>query len=81
VARLISRLRTMPNVTRVALGSSAKSNSQSSSTTPDGSATGCKPSTPSFNVVVFYAPVTGAGAGGATGMGTTSTTTSPGTAK
>jgi len=68
VARLISRLRSMPDVSRVALGSSAKNNAQATATSTSGNATGCKPNTPSFDLVVFYNPVTDAGATGATAV-------------
>lgn len=68
VARLISRLRTLPDVSRVALGSSAKSQNASSATSTSGSATGCKPGSPSFDLVVFYNPVNDAGPTGATAV-------------
>jgi hypothetical protein len=63
VARLISRLRVMPGVKRVALGSSViEQQSQSSAA----SARGCKPGSPTFSLVVFFNQVAGAGATGAT---------------
>jgi Tfp pilus assembly protein PilN len=68
VARLISRLRAIPDVSRVALGSSAKSQNASSATSTSGSSSGCKPGSPSFDLVVFYNPVNDAGPNGATAV-------------
>jgi Tfp pilus assembly protein PilN len=83
VARLISRLRTMDSVTRVALASSAKATGATSSTSSSstGPKTGCAATDPTFDLIVFYQPVPGAGAQGATSLGSTSatTTTSGGT--
>jgi Tfp pilus assembly protein PilN len=85
VARLISRLRTMDDVTRVALSSSAKASTTGAAPAqPSGSGagTGCASSAPTFDVIVFYKPIAGAGAQGATSLGSTSaTTTTPGGAK
>lgn len=77
VARLISRLRTMPKVTRVALSSSSISGSSSGSTpiasgatSGSGTATtGCKPKAPTFNLTVFFQPVPNAGPTGPTAIG------------
>jgi Tfp pilus assembly protein PilN len=80
VARLISRMRTMPDVTRVALGSSAKATLSQTGTTGSGSANGCKPGSPTFDLVVLYNPVVGAGANGATSLGSTPAS-APGGAK
>lgn len=72
VARLISRLRVMDGVVRVALNSSVKSTTQAAAGA--GSVrTGCKPNWPTFSVVVFFQPVSGAGATGATAVSSTST--------
>jgi Tfp pilus assembly protein PilN len=83
VARLISRLRTMDDVTRVALTSSAKGSGTASATpsTSSGPRTGCSASSPTFDVIVFYQPISGAGAQGATSLGSTSATTTTGGAK
>lgn len=77
VARLISRLRTMDGVTRVALASSAKATSSMTATGPSGPKTGCEPNAPTFDLIVFYQPISGAGAQGATSLGSTSATTTP----
>jgi Tfp pilus assembly protein PilN len=80
VARLVSRLRTMPGVMRVALGSSAKSAVVQGGASTSGSAGGgCKAGSPSFDVVVFYNPVNGAGPTGAATLGSTTTTATGGT--
>jgi Tfp pilus assembly protein PilN len=85
VARLISRLRTMAGVTRVSLSSSTIGNTGPSGGAPatagtPGAAQGCGANTPTFNLVVFYTPVPGAGATGAVTAGS-STGTSTGGAK
>jgi Tfp pilus assembly protein PilN len=74
VARLISRLRTMPNVARVALGSSNKLGTQQAGTSTSGTTGGCKANSAAFDLVVYYNPVTGAGPTGAIALGTTTTT-------
>jgi Tfp pilus assembly protein PilN len=68
VARLISRLRTMPSVQRVALGSSTLSGA---STSQSGSSqgSGCVNHAATFSLIVFYKTVAGAGAQGATTTG------------
>jgi Tfp pilus assembly protein PilN len=84
VARLISRLRAMPDVMRVALGSSNKSDNQQAGVSTSGSGGGgCKRHSASFDLVVFYNPVNGAGPTGAISLGSTATpsTTSTGGAK
>jgi Tfp pilus assembly protein PilN len=86
VARLISRLRTMDDVTRVALSSSAKASvsggAAPSQPSGSGATTGCASSAPTFDLIVFYKPIAGAGAQGATSLGSTSaTTTTTGGAK
>lgn len=77
VARLISRLRTMDGVTRVALASSAKATSSMTATGSSAPKTGCEPNAPTFDLIVFYQPISGAGAQGATSLGSTSATTTP----
>lgn len=82
VARLMSRLRLVPGVSRVTLGASQKSSAATSGTTVSGSGgagpQGCGPNKPSFDIVVFFQPLTGAGPTGATSLGTVTT---PGGAK
>jgi Tfp pilus assembly protein PilN len=77
VARLMSRLRLVDNVTRVSLGNSQKANSGTA-----GAASGtasCGANGPSFDIVVFFQAVPGAGPQGATSVtGATTTTTKPG---
>jgi len=78
VARLISRLRAMPGVSRVALSGSAKSTSSPNST-PGAATQGCAANSPTFNIVVFFTPVNGAGPNGATSVsGTPATATTGG---
>lgn len=80
VARLISRLRTMDGVTRVALSSSAKASGTGSAapvSSSTGPKTGCDPNEPTFDLIVFYQPISGAGAQGATSLGSSSATTTP----
>ena len=78
VARLMARLRLIHGVTRVTLGSSQKSASAQggaavSSGTSSGGAQGCGPNKPSFDAIVFFQPVQGAGPSGATSLGTVTT--------
>jgi Tfp pilus assembly protein PilN len=79
VARLISRLRTMTGVTRVALSSSAKAaqTASPSAGTATGPKRGCPRAAPTFDLIVFYRAIPGAGAQGATALGTSTTTTTP----
>ena len=74
VARLMSRLRLINGVTRVTLGDSHKQDSAQAATAVSsgaGSPTGssathdCGPNTPTFDLVVFFAPLPGAAAAGA----------------
>ncbi len=78
VASLISRLRAIPDVTRVALSSTTKSAAAApGASTTAANAVGCAGNAPTFQIVVFFTPVNGAGADGATSAGTaTSTSTS-----
>jgi hypothetical protein len=79
VARLMSRLRLINGVTRVTLADSLKQDSAQggstvASTPASGSgsgAVGCGANAPSFDLVVFFQPLPGAGTGlaGATGPG------------
>lgn len=64
VAALISRLRLMSGVTRVALEDSQESGSGQSGTSTSGSASGCPANSPSFNVVVWFQALPGAGPNG-----------------
>lgn len=67
VARLMGRLRLISGVTRVTLGSSQKSGSSASAESPKtGTASGCRPNTPTFDLVVFFTPLPAAGPTGAT---------------
>lgn len=76
VARLMSRLRLIAGVTRVTLGDSQKSAAAAASAPASGSggsagsSQGCGANRPSFDLVVFFQPVAGAGPNGATGLGT-----------
>jgi Tfp pilus assembly protein PilN len=74
VAQLMSRLRVINGVTRVTLDDSVKNASSSSSGGPAG---GCGGNTPSFDLVVFFKPLTGAdpttGAPAPNGTSTTAT--------
>ena len=66
VARLISRLRLMSGVTRVSLeDSQAGSQSTAGASAGDGSS-GCPAGAPSFDLVVFFEPLPGAGPAGLT---------------
>ena len=81
VARLISRLRTMNGVQRVALSSSAKGSQTTGSSVSTGTKRGCPTSWPTFDLIVFYEAIQGAGAQGATALGTTSAPTPNGGTK
>jgi hypothetical protein len=77
VARLMSRLRLINGVTRVTLADSLKQDSaqggstvaSTPATSGGGSGAGCGANAPSFDLVVFFQPLPGAGTGlaGATG--------------
>jgi Tfp pilus assembly protein PilN len=80
VARLMSRLRLIDGVSRVTLGSSTKTgpaqtgagapSPTSAASTP---AVGCGPNKPTFDVIVFFQPLAGAGPMGATSIRTATT--------
>jgi Tfp pilus assembly protein PilN len=79
VARLMSRLRLIRGVTRVTLGDAAESDATqaaSSSVTQgsSGGAQGCGPNSPTFDLVVFFTSLPGAGPNGATSVPTTTST-------
>jgi Tfp pilus assembly protein PilN len=77
VARLISQLRLINGVTRVAFSDSTDSNSGAGTST--GSSQGCSANGPSFDLVVFFQPVANAGPEGVTSVtGVTSSTSSTG---
>lgn len=78
VARLISRLRAMNGVTRVSLSSSTMGNSTTAVSPTAGSAQGCPATSPTFNLVVFYAPVPGAGPTGAASLSGSASATAGG---
>lgn len=86
VARLMSRLRLINGVTRVTLGDSQKTSSPQAGTSVSGGGGGCGSDAPSFDLVVFFSPLPGAGPDGVTSVtpvatsaatpGTTATTPS-----
>jgi Tfp pilus assembly protein PilN len=79
VARLMSRLRLVDGVSRVTLGDSQKTNpAQATGNSPaagqNGAApVGCGANKPTFDIVVFFQPLAGAGPTGATSLGTVTT--------
>jgi Tfp pilus assembly protein PilN len=73
VAQLMSRLRLIDGVTRVTLNSSSKSTSGAGGAS---SAGGCSSNWPSFDILVFFSPVTNAGPTGLAASPTGSTSTS-----
>ena len=70
VARFMSRLRLIDNVTRVTLGNTQKTESMQGTSSAAGpnNAQGCGSNKPTFDLVVFFQPVTGAGPNGATSL-------------
>ncbi len=69
VAQLMSRLRLINGVTRVTLSDSQKSDTTQpgtpvSSAGGTGATTGCKPNTPTFDLVIFFQPLPSAGPSG-----------------
>ncbi|MGB8881727.1 MAG: hypothetical protein WCD11_35860, partial [Solirubrobacteraceae bacterium] len=83
VARLISQLRLINGVTRVAFSDATESNSGAGAGTSAGASSGpsqgCGANGPSFDLVVFFQPVANAGPQGVTSVtGVTSTTSSTG---
>jgi Tfp pilus assembly protein PilN len=85
VARLMSRLRLINGVIRVTLGDSVKNGTAQSGTSVSSSsgagAEGCGPNTPTFDIVVFFSPLPGAGATGVTAAATSGASpATPGTA-
>jgi Tfp pilus assembly protein PilN len=81
VARLISELRLINGVTRVAFSDSTESGNSSAGVSGGGSgpAQGCGANGPSFDLVVFFQPVANAGPNGVTSVaGVTSSTSSTG---
>lgn len=79
VARLMSQLRLMNGVTRVTLSNSTKAaNGQGGAAVApaagsSGSAQGCGANAPTFDLLVFFQPVPGAGASGVTTLGGSTT--------
>jgi Tfp pilus assembly protein PilN len=73
VARLMSRLRLVDGVTRVSLGNSQKTATGTSSGT-----VGCGPNATTFDMVVFFKALPGAGPNGATSIAGATTTTTRG---
>ena len=79
VARLMSRLRLINGVTRVAFTNSQASGASSSGGS-GGSQQGCAANAPVFSLTVFFTPVTNAGANGVTAVnGVTATSPTGGT--
>jgi Tfp pilus assembly protein PilN len=72
VARLMSQLRLVNGVTRVAFSNSQESTGSGTTVGPGGSQ-GCGPNTPTFNLVVFFQPVANAGPSGVTSVATAAT--------
>ncbi len=70
VANLISRLRTMPGVSRVSLESSAEGTGGSAA----GSSGGCPAGSPAFALVVWFQPLPDAGPDGVTSVSATAAT-------
>jgi Tfp pilus assembly protein PilN len=70
VARLISQLRLIDGVTRVSLEDSQVSGSGQSGASVSSSSSngGCRQGSPSFDLVVFFAPLANAGASGVTSL-------------
>lgn len=66
VARLMSRLRLINGVTRVTLGDTQKEGSSGAGTGSAGATGGCGPNGPSFDLIVFFSPLPGAGPTGVT---------------
>jgi Tfp pilus assembly protein PilN len=82
VARLMSRLRVMPGVTRVTLADSTKSSLQGGSSSSSGSSavSGCGNNAPSFDLVIFFTALPQAATGTAAtaqAVSTTPPTTTP----
>jgi Tfp pilus assembly protein PilN len=78
VARLISQLRLINGVTRVAFSNSQVANTNTSANGSSGSSQGCGAGGPSFALIVFFQPVPNAGTAGVTSVATASATTSTG---
>jgi Tfp pilus assembly protein PilN len=69
VAQLMSRLRLINGVTRVTLSDSQKSDAAQTGTTVSSAgagaaSTGCRPNTPTFDLVIFFQPLPSAGPNG-----------------
>jgi Tfp pilus assembly protein PilN len=80
VARLMSRLRLINGVTRVTLGDSQKPGGNAagaSSGSSSGASGGCGPNAPIFDLVVFFKPLPGASAQGASPAASQTGTTTP----
>jgi Tfp pilus assembly protein PilN len=61
VARLMSRLRVINGVTRVTLGNSQKPGTNGASVASASASGGCGANAPSFDLIVFFGPLPGAG--------------------
>lgn len=80
VAVLMSRLRLIDGVTRVTLNSSSMASSSGGGASVGGSSGGCNSNWPVFDIVVFFQPVTNAGASGLASAPGGSTTSASGSA-
>jgi len=76
VAQLISQLRLIDGVTRVSFANSQESANTTASSPSSGSSQGCGANGPTFDLIVFFQPVAGAGASGVTSLATPVSTTS-----
>ncbi len=80
VARLMSRLRVMDGVTRVTLAGSAKqAAAQTGAAVGSGPTVGCGANAPSFDLVVFFAPLPGAASTGVSTSSAAVATSTPAT--
>ena len=78
VARLMSRLRVIHGVTRVTLGNSQKSGTATSGAAVSSSgALGCGADAPTFDLIVFFGPLPGAGPTGVTSVTAVPTSAAP----
>lgn len=77
VARLMSRLRVINGVTRVTLGNSQKPGGNGGSAVSATGGGGCGGDAPTFDLVVFFQPLAGAGATGVTSVASTPTAGTP----
>jgi Tfp pilus assembly protein PilN len=77
VARLMSRLRVINGVTRVTLGNSQKPGGNGGTAVSASAGGGCGGNAPTFDLVVFFQPLPGAGATGVSSVAATPTAGTP----